>query len=258
MNDSDPNLAAPAPGAYGRDLARIHDEGFGHVARGAAATLIERLGRRGVREGLVVELASGSGISSRLLVEAGYDVLGFDISPDMVELARRRVYGARFEVRSLYDAELPPCVAVTAIGEAFNYTFDERAGFEAMTGVIARVHSALAQSGLLLFDFAAPVPAMPRLDHHVFEGPGWRVTSETVENPAARQLERRIVTVVEDGAGGVRRSEELHRQALYDREQVVEMLVEAGFNPELLASYGGLYNFGLGHVGVIAAKREKR
>ena len=115
---------------YRAALAHIHDDGFGFIATGAAKLLLAGLKLQGFSEGLVVELACGSGISSRMVVDGGYDVLGFDMSADMIELAQARVPEARFETVSLYDAELPECVAVTGIGEAFNYRFDERAGEE--------------------------------------------------------------------------------------------------------------------------------
>ena len=64
---------------YPADLARIHDEGFGDFARAAACELLRRL----PGSGRVVEIGCGSGISSELLSDAGYDVLGIDmmISP---------------------------------------------------------------------------------------------------------------------------------------------------------------------------------
>src|SRR4051794_791760 len=106
---------------YRAALAHIHDDGFGFIATGAAKLLLAGLDLNRIREGLVVELACGSGISSRMIVDGGFDVMGFDISPDMIDLAKERVPDARFEVESLYDAELPECVAATGIGEAFNY-----------------------------------------------------------------------------------------------------------------------------------------
>lgn len=255
MSDAD-----ASDGAYRRDLALIHDAGFGQIARGAAATLIDRLGRRGLRSGLIVELACGSGISSRMFTDAGYDVLGYDLSPAMLELARERAPQARFVEASLYDAELPGCVATTAIGEAFNYLFDERAGFAALGDVVRRAHGALGAGGLLLFDFAAPSRALPRLEHHVAEGRfgdgrNWQVEWEVVEDPAARRLERRIASRVDDPVDERRGEVELHQLALYDPDAVVALMVETGFNVELLATYGGLHQFGLGHVGVVAARR---
>ncbi|HEV7918746.1 MAG TPA: methyltransferase domain-containing protein [Solirubrobacterales bacterium] len=240
--------------AYAEDLAFIHDAGFGHIARGAARTLIDQLQFERRTGGLVVELACGSGISSELLVNAGYEVLGYDLSPEMIELATRRVPDASFQAQSLYDAAIPRCLAVTAIGEAFNYLFDPRAGFGAMVEVFARVYAALEPHGILLFDVAQPGRALPRMEHNRFDGEGWWVTSEAVEIPGARRMERRIVSTRRMPAGGERRSEELHELALYDHEEVHAALVETGFVPRSLASYSGEYLFTLGHGGFVAVK----
>lgn len=239
---------------YGEDLAFIHDAGFGHIAVGAAETLIDKLAFAGLRKGLIVELASGSGISSELLVGVGYDVLGFDISPQMTELARSRVPGARFEVSSLYDAAIPQCVAVTAIGEAFNYMADPRAGFDSTRAVFEKAYDALVPGGILIFDIAQPGRAMPRLELNHFSGPGWHVSSEVIELPGANRLERRVksVRMLPEGA---RHSEEHHVLALYEPEAVHTALREIGFASQILASYAGKHRFGLGHGGYLATKR---
>src|SRR5215469_14060460 len=109
---------------YTEDLAYIHDTGYGDFARTAAPALLESLRARGITSGLVVDLGCGSGIWAQALVAAGYDVLGIDISPAMIRLARRKAPGAKFRTASLLSAELPPCAAVTAIGECVNYAFD--------------------------------------------------------------------------------------------------------------------------------------
>ena len=170
--------------AYLEDLAHIHDDSFGFIAEGAATTLVDLLHRQNIHEGLVVELAVGSGISSEILVANGFDVLGYDISPSMIELAEGRLANleqpvapypgalvqrhgtAHFEVASLYDAEIPPCVAVTGVGEAFNYRFDPRAGFDSLKLIICRAAQAIAPRGVFLFDIAQPGRAHPRLEHH--------------------------------------------------------------------------------------------
>lgn len=238
--------------AYKQDLAFIHDDAFGFIATGGAQTLLAGLELAGFKDGLVVELACGSGISAQMVEQSGFDVLGFDISPDMIEIARGRAPGAKFEVSSLYDAAIPPCVAVTGIGEAFNYKFDERAGFDAMVEVFGRVHAALVPGGIFMFDVAQPGRALPRLEHHVWEGPGWRVTSETVEFPADRILERRITTA--RGLKLDRVEVEVHRLALYDHDEVFTALRTAGFDPATLSSYAHDYRFGQGHGGFYSAK----
>lgn len=76
--------------AYQEDLAYIHDVGFDFYARGVAPELLKILRRHGIRKGLVVDLGCGSGIWARELTDAGYEVLGVDISGAMIRLARKK------------------------------------------------------------------------------------------------------------------------------------------------------------------------
>jgi hypothetical protein len=50
---------------YKDDLAYIHHTAFGAFARDAAPGLLEKLRGAGIVDGLVVDLACGSGMSSR-------------------------------------------------------------------------------------------------------------------------------------------------------------------------------------------------
>ena len=63
---------------YSTDLAYIHDVGFGELAERAGPEAIRILGTRGLRRGLLVEVGCGSGTLARHLVDAGYDIVGFD------------------------------------------------------------------------------------------------------------------------------------------------------------------------------------
>jgi predicted RNA methylase len=65
--------------AYRKDLAYVHDAGFGRLAANAAALLIGALRKGGAEDGLVVDLCCGSGPLSRRLSDAGYDILGVSI-----------------------------------------------------------------------------------------------------------------------------------------------------------------------------------
>jgi SAM-dependent methyltransferase len=111
-------------GWYREDLAYIHDVGHAGFALESAPGILEILRQGGIREGLVVDLGCGSGLWARELVKARYRVLGIDISEAMIEIARRRVPEAEFRVGSLFEADIPPCVAVTSLGEVLNYLFD--------------------------------------------------------------------------------------------------------------------------------------
>src|SRR5262245_15645264 len=117
---------------YKNDLAHIHDDGFGAYARNAAEELLQALTRQQIESGLVVELGCGSGIMAEVISSAGYRVLGFDISAEMIELARQRVPAGQFCHESFLSARWPSCAAVVAIGEVFNYAFDRRNSLSAL------------------------------------------------------------------------------------------------------------------------------
>jgi SAM-dependent methyltransferase len=229
---------------YPADLARIHDEGYGDFARAAACELLGRLAGRG----LVVELGCGSGISAELLSEAGHDVLGIDLSADMLAIARGRAPAARFVQASLWDAELPPCAAVTAIGEVVNYAADERAGADRLVQLCARVYAALQPGGLFLFDFATPGRGTGIV--RTREGGDWRIESVTVEDPATQTLERRMTIVTAAG-----RREEVHTLRLYEGELVRRCLEGAGFSSEPLDRYCD-FSFWPGYAAFAAHKPE--
>jgi 2-polyprenyl-3-methyl-5-hydroxy-6-metoxy-1,4-benzoquinol methylase len=90
---------------YGEDLAHIHDAGFGDVAAAASEWLIGRLRSLGIASGTVADLGCGSGQVAARLVQAGYSVLGVDISSAFIETARRRVPSATFVVESFQSVE---------------------------------------------------------------------------------------------------------------------------------------------------------
>ena len=114
---------------YGRDVAYVHDMGHGDFARDAAPGVLgAHAARPASTTGLVVDLGCGSGIWAAALVDAGYDVIGVDQSAALLEIARERAPGAQLVHGSLFDVKLPPCHAVTALGECFSYSVDKRAG----------------------------------------------------------------------------------------------------------------------------------
>lgn len=67
------------------------------------------------------------------------------------DLARIHDEG-EFRQGSLWDAELPRCAAVAAIGEVVNYAADARAGPERLAEPCARIHAALGPRGVFMFD----------------------------------------------------------------------------------------------------------
>lgn len=238
--------------AYGADLAYIHDAGFGQFAEAAAAELLRLLRAAGLRKGLVVELGCGSGILSARAAAAGYDVAGFDISGDMVELARRRIPGGTFRRGSFVDAPIPACVAVTAVGEIFNYLFDRRNSPGQLEKVFRRVHAALEPGGLFLFDVATIGRVPGGLQKGSRQTGDWTCVFEAEEHPGGK-LTRRITTFRKVGKL-YRRHDEVHRLRLYKPDELLAPLRELGFRVRRIRQYGSL-EFPPGYIGFVARKK---
>lgn len=238
--------------AYDRDLAYIHDTGFTGFARKAAPGLLRLLRQSRILGGLVVDAGCGSGVWARELTERGYDVLGIDISAHMIRLARRQAPAAKFQIGSFLCAALPPCDAVTAIGECFNYAFDRSSGKKGLTQFFHRVHGALRPGGVFIFDIVEPgvVPEGPQ--RRFLEGPDWAILLEVREDRRRKTLTRQIASFRSMGKL-YRRSEEIHRLHLYSGSELLAELCRAGFEARLLGGYGR-FRFPPAHVGFLAWK----
>jgi SAM-dependent methyltransferase len=237
--------------AYQTDLAYIHDAGFGGFARSSAPNLLTLFRQYSITDGRVVDLGCGSGIWARELADAGYQAIGVDLSPAMIELARRRVPEAQFHVKSFLAFDVPACRAVTALGEVFNYSFDATNSLRSMQRVCRRIYDALTPSGLLVFDVAGPSRCQG-LTQRFFEGEDWTCLVEVHRDTAKQQSIRRIVSLRKVG-DSYRRQEETHIQQLYAAAPIAAMLRAIGFRVRQVRSYGK-YALSSGVVAFVARK----
>ncbi len=75
-------------------FAYVYDELMDNVPYDEwTAYLIGLLKENGVAEGLVCELGCGTGQMTRRLAAAGYDMIGIDLSEEMLDVAREQEYG---------------------------------------------------------------------------------------------------------------------------------------------------------------------
>lgn len=224
---------------YGEDLAALHHAHFGNVALAAARELSARLSAAGFERGLVVDLAAGSGILCRHLVDAGFQALGVDLSAAMVRIARRVAPQATFVRGSLWSAALPAAevVAVSAVGEALSYAADPAAGLAGLEERFKSIQRALVPGGVLLFDVAGPGRSGPAgFRERCFDCGGSFLRLEEREDRDNGCLTREITAFTPWGRL-YRRTDETHRLVLYDPERIGGLLAETGFVWECLARY---------------------
>ena len=141
---------------------------------------------------------------------------------------------------------------MAAIGEVFNYQFDERHSSRQLRECFERVFRALEPGGLLMFDVATPgrVPlnhlGQRRQQSHRLTD-DWAVLVAAEEDAARRQLTRRITTFRRE-EGLFRRADETHVLQLFEPEAIEELLTGAGFRVERLEAYRHLDQGGLEEI----------
>jgi SAM-dependent methyltransferase len=210
---------------YRPDLAYIHHAGFSDFSRASASGVVAILAKHGVHSGLLLDVGCGTGVLAHELTQAGFDVLGFDASPAMIELARTTAPEARFEVASFETAELPPCDAIVAMGEVLSYG-DIRT-------FVPKAARAIRKDGVLLFDVAGR-DSYPAYDEQRIGGDDWSIIA--IKESDGAKVTRRVLTFRQEG-GTTRRDEEVHELALYARAELLALL-RNDFRVRVRRSYG--------------------
>jgi SAM-dependent methyltransferase len=222
---------------YGDDLAYAHDAGFGAYAREAAPGLIGALREAGVDDGTVVDLGCGSGILLRELARAGYATVGIDPSPGMLALARAAAPGARLVRAPAERADIPPCDAVTAIGEILCYLPAAATSESGLPRLLHRIAGALRPGGVFVFD-ALVADKDDLMCYRTFrQGDDWAVLSDVDEDGTKARLTRRI-TAFRRVDGSWRRSQEIHVLRVFARKALEGALREAGFSVRVSSRFG--------------------
>ena len=241
--------------AHDPDLTKLELVPNDQVASAAARELIQRLAERQITDGLVVDLGCGTGTTARMLNEAGYAVLGVDIAQEMIDVARRTAPASTFVCASLFEVEIPECVAVTAIGESINYAIGSQTSSGEVSGLVERIHEALIPGGVIMLDAAGPdriEAGVSRNDR--FEGPDWELFVTTSAAADGLSLSRDVSIFRRDGELW-RRTSERHEQQLYSPETITERLLFSGFHVVVLSGYDSL-TFPEGWAGFLGHKRR--
>lgn len=219
---------------YQRDLAFIHDRGYGLHADRCAPGILELLS--GIGEGLVLEVGCGSGALTRHLLAAGLRVVATDASPDMLGLARDSLGpDADLRVLALPDDPLPAADAIVSVGHVISYLPDAAA----VEAALAAVAGALRPGGVLALDILdldygqirAGEPPFARVEDD------WAIFTE-FSTPTPDRFVRDITTFVPDGAGAWRRGGERHENVLVDTSQIPALLAGHGVRAAVGTSFG--------------------
>lgn len=137
--------------AYG-GFAQVYDEFMDNVDYHQWCDYaIKLLNRYGVKGGSLVEIGCGTGTGTMLFAKAGYEMIGIDISQEMLEIAemKKESEDIVYVLQDATELELPYRVpAMVSIGDSMNYITD----YGDFTMVLKRVHQFLDDNGIFVFD----------------------------------------------------------------------------------------------------------
>lgn len=221
---------------YKEDLAYIHAVAFGELARGAAPEIVRRLNTAAIPIHRIVDVGCGAGPLTAALVDAGFEATGIDNSAELLEIARAAVPRARFLHTSVYDAEMPSCEAIVALGEPLTYHAADADADTLVKGFFERASHALPPGGMLIFDLIEL--GEPSLSGRFWRsGDDWAVLVDTKEDQGSRTLVRNIETFRRVDQF-YRRGREVHRVRLFDTATLCNQLADCGFAVETAQAYG--------------------
>ena len=197
------------------------------------------LAEYGITDGLVLDLGCGTGKMTRLLADAGYDMIGVDYSEEMLEIARERQDEQNrddilYLMQDMREFELYGTVrAVISICDSINYILEE----DDLRHVFELVNNYLDPKGIFIFDLNTVYKYRELLGENTIsenrEESSFIWDNYFYEDEMVNEYDLTLFIREKDNL--YRKYEELHYQKAYELEQVKRLLEQAGM--EFVAAY---------------------
>ena len=134
------------------NLSQVYDLGWGDFSRQYVSLIEGLLKERNIKNARILDLACGTGILAIELARNGHTVVGIDVSPDMINIARSKMNRSlkvsfkvadmsRFKVKGEFDL-------VTCTFDSINYLVN----IYNLKEAVNRIAGVLRTSGLFVFD----------------------------------------------------------------------------------------------------------
>ena len=216
-----------------RQFARVYDQFMQDTPYDAWIGYIRRIwAAEGLAPALVLDLACGTGGVTIPLAQAGYDMIGLDLSEEMLMMAREKSWDleldilyicqdmAAFELYGTVDAAICLCDSV-------NYLTEEGQ----LESMLALFHHYLNPGGLFIFDINTPYKYEHILGDHTYAdiGDDAAYIWENEYDPKERLNSYGTTFFIRSHEDGrYERFDELHIQRAYSIDEVSAAIAWAG------------------------------
>lgn len=209
------------------DFANVYDGLMHDVPYDTWADNLEEVFRRlGVKPKRMIELACGTGNLTNLLAKKGYDMLGVDISEEMLTIAQGKAFEQNIKVKYLnqdmreldYSKKVE---AVISFCDGINYITED----EDLLDVFESVHGVLEDEGVFIFDISSYYKLKNILGNNVIAESEEDVAFiwENYFDDETSILEFDL-TIFEQQGALYRRSVETHVQRAYRVDEILKMV----------------------------------
>lgn len=204
---------------------------------GWAGYLQDLLMEYGIAGGLLLELGCGTGNMTRRMADRGYEMIGLDLSEDMLEIARGKCpEQVLFLQQDMRYMELYGTVAAMyCVCDGMNYLLEPQDLME----VFARANNYLDPGGVFIFDLKTRYFYREILGNRIIaenrEDASFLWENEYHEESSVNEYLLTVYRMVDEERDLFVRCDELHYQKAYGIEQVCGLIEDAGM--EFVAVY---------------------
>ena len=211
-------------------LAGVYDELSQNVKYNKRARIIDRMLRKNNVKGIVLDAGCGTGTISLLLENRGYDIIGVDVSQDMLSVAYSKAasVGAKaiFLNQDLADLDLFGTVnGIVCMQDTLNHIGSK------LERVIERFSLFIEKNGVLIFDLNTPYKHENVLAGSMFV---YEYSNGVCVwyNEYERELKRIKLTaeVFSDNSGGTfNRAADMFYEYTVEPQEIEQLLAQNGF-----------------------------
>ena len=182
----------------------------------------------GITSGIVLDLGCGTGRMTRLLRDRGFDMIGVDVSWEMLDMARSKdSEGILYLEQDMREFELYGTVAaVVCVCDCINYILNE----DELLKVFSLVNNYLDPGGIFIFDMNTVYKYREILgdcticenrEHESFIWENFFLEDEMIN-------EYDLTLFVERESGLFEKMEEVHTQRAYEADAVARLIEKSG------------------------------
>lgn len=214
-------------------LAQFYDESIGVDYGEWIVYLLSLMLRHGHLPDKILDLGCGTGNLTIPLAQRGYELIGVDLSSQMIEVAKAKGsqenVDVSFQVQDMRDLEFPPETFTTVISgcDVLNYLTTP----EDLQATFLRVHRVLQPGGLWLFDLNSAHKLQNIYGDESYadlqEDYGYFWDNSYDWNQDLCQME--LTFFVKTSSGLYERKQEIHQQKLWWPREIDKMAQRTGF-----------------------------